>query len=239
MYNMQKCVVCTYNVQYEKDNTTNQGHFYTRYMHRRRQVTYGCLHFMWRPVYISIYVCVNALLTLLPVSAAYPTCFPLTQFTCDNGRCININWRCDNGENPLLPLILLAPFFSSSLQLPPSFLLFYSFSPLYCVGVAFVWIDICFYGYHTIYVCIIHFWLFMCCMLLCVLYVCMFACLYWRHVSLCWQPHCHWLFVFRGLVCNVMFPVSSLCLPIGSVLQKRIVGTALMSWIVRTQPVSA
>lgn len=33
-----------------------------------------------------------------PSSAAYPTCFPLTQFTCNNGRCININWRCDNGK---------------------------------------------------------------------------------------------------------------------------------------------
>ena len=30
---------------------------------------------------------------------AYPTCFPLTQFTCNNGRCININWRCDNGKS--------------------------------------------------------------------------------------------------------------------------------------------
>lgn len=35
-------------------------------------------------------------------STAYPTCFPLTQFTCNNGRCININWRCDNGEDPAL-----------------------------------------------------------------------------------------------------------------------------------------
>lgn len=35
---------------------------------------------------------------LLSSFAAYPTCFPLTQFTCANGRCININWRCDNGE---------------------------------------------------------------------------------------------------------------------------------------------
>lgn len=34
-----------------------------------------------------------------PSSAAYPTCFPLTQFTCNNGRCININWRCDNGKD--------------------------------------------------------------------------------------------------------------------------------------------
>lgn len=33
-----------------------------------------------------------------PSPAAYPTCFPLTQFTCNNGRCININWRCDNGK---------------------------------------------------------------------------------------------------------------------------------------------
>ena len=32
-------------------------------------------------------------------STAYPTCFPLTQFTCNNGRCININWRCDNGKD--------------------------------------------------------------------------------------------------------------------------------------------
>ena len=37
--------------------------------------------------------------------SAYPTCFPLTQFTCANGRCININWRCDNG-NLQLPLPL-------------------------------------------------------------------------------------------------------------------------------------
>lgn len=32
------------------------------------------------------------------LSTAYPTCFPLTQFTCNNGRCINVNWRCDNGS---------------------------------------------------------------------------------------------------------------------------------------------
>lgn len=47
-----------------------------------------------------------ALRTLLNCSfslTAYPTCFPLTQFTCNNGRCININWRCDNGEPYLLP----------------------------------------------------------------------------------------------------------------------------------------
>lgn len=40
-------------------------------------------------------------LFVLSLHPAYPTCFPLTQFTCANGRCININWRCDNGEyNP-------------------------------------------------------------------------------------------------------------------------------------------
>ncbi|KAG9353470.1 hypothetical protein JZ751_018069 [Albula glossodonta] len=34
-----------------------------------------------------------------PASCAYPTCFPLTQFTCSNGRCINVNWRCDNEKD--------------------------------------------------------------------------------------------------------------------------------------------
>ncbi|KAF3856478.1 hypothetical protein F7725_017201 [Dissostichus mawsoni] len=37
-------------------------------------------------------------MSLLPV-VAYPTCFPLTQFTCNNGRCINVNWRCDNDND--------------------------------------------------------------------------------------------------------------------------------------------
>lgn len=29
---------------------------------------------------------------------AFPTCEPLTQFSCSNGRCINVQWRCDSGQ---------------------------------------------------------------------------------------------------------------------------------------------
>lgn len=47
---------------------------------------------------------------ILFLSTAYPTCFPLTQFTCNNGRCININWRCDNGQ--CLFFSLFVPSFS-------------------------------------------------------------------------------------------------------------------------------
>jgi hypothetical protein len=45
------------------------------------------------------YVILRALLSCSFSLTAYPTCFPLTQFTCNNGRCININWRCDNGKS--------------------------------------------------------------------------------------------------------------------------------------------
>uniref|UniRef100_A0A8C8C7J0 EGF-like domain-containing protein n=1 Tax=Oncorhynchus tshawytscha TaxID=74940 RepID=A0A8C8C7J0_ONCTS len=44
----------------------------------------------------SVFYLLSLILSLHP---AYPTCFPLTQFTCNNGRCININWRCDNDND--------------------------------------------------------------------------------------------------------------------------------------------
>lgn len=34
--------------------------------------------------------------------SAYPTCEPLTHFSCTNGRCINIKWHCDSGEDILV-----------------------------------------------------------------------------------------------------------------------------------------
>lgn len=46
----------------------------------------------------DLWVFAFGLLLTVALSTAYPTCFPLTQFTCNNGRCININWRCDNGK---------------------------------------------------------------------------------------------------------------------------------------------
>lgn len=118
--------------------------------------------------------CFYWLFMMMFVSSAYPTCFPLTQFTCNNGRCININWRCDNGE--LLTCFHLCCF-----------------------------------------LCLLHF--------------------FNRFPSFVFVDH------FMCLLCNVMSSsLDHLPLPLchmGCVLQKRIVGTALMSSIVRTRPVSA
>uniref|UniRef100_A0A6Q2Z9X6 EGF-like domain-containing protein n=1 Tax=Esox lucius TaxID=8010 RepID=A0A6Q2Z9X6_ESOLU len=33
------------------------------------------------------------------VSAAFPTCEPLTQFSCSNGRCISVKWHCDSDDD--------------------------------------------------------------------------------------------------------------------------------------------
>lgn len=30
--------------------------------------------------------------------SAFPTCEPLTQFSCSSGRCVSAHWRCDSGE---------------------------------------------------------------------------------------------------------------------------------------------
>ena len=63
-------------------------------------------------------------ITVVP-STAYPTCFPLTQFTCNNGRCININWRCDNGEclfsasSPSVPVLHLSFMYQCAVHVSP------------------------------------------------------------------------------------------------------------------------
>lgn len=72
--------------------------------------------FAWRAhilVWDDKYAGVCLFFTTPPLSPAYPTCFPLTQFTCANGRCININWRCDNGERHRLrhPSLSIKPSF--------------------------------------------------------------------------------------------------------------------------------
>lgn len=50
--------------------------------------------------------------------SAFPTCEPLTQFSCSSGRCVSAQWRCDSGDTrppaPALCGILLL-----LLTLPP------------------------------------------------------------------------------------------------------------------------
>lgn len=136
------------------------------------------------------------------LSTAYPTCFPLTQFTCSNGRCINVNWRCDNGScllwSSTRSLLLIIVQISPRPSLP-------SFYPL-CMFVALLpfWLPLCVFSLTS--------WL----LLLCVV-----------SFALCCR--------FCSVLCRLPIPLSL----VGSVLQKRIVGTALMSWIVQTWPVSA
>lgn len=38
--------------------------------------------------------------------SAFPTCEPLTQFSCSNGRCVSVQWHCDSGEGINLLKIL-------------------------------------------------------------------------------------------------------------------------------------
>lgn len=128
------------------------------------------------------------------LSAAYPTCFPLTQFTCNNGRCINVNWRCDNGSWLLRSSTRSLLLMIAQISPCPSLLLFLSTVHVVCV----------FFPLTS--------WL----LLLCVV----------SFVLCCW---------FCSVLCRLPIPLSL----VDSVLQKRIVVTALMSWIVPTWPVSA
>lgn len=40
-----------------------------------------------------IYFCIE-----LTCISASPTCEPLTQFSCSNGRCVSVKWHCDSGK---------------------------------------------------------------------------------------------------------------------------------------------
>lgn len=40
--------------------------------------------------------------------SAFPTCEPLTQFSCSSGRCISAQWRCDSGDTARLARQTLA-----------------------------------------------------------------------------------------------------------------------------------
>lgn len=57
-----------------------------------------CVGFNKLPVLEETYFPSN--LTLNIPFPAFPTCEPLTQFSCSNGRCISVKWRCDSGKQP-------------------------------------------------------------------------------------------------------------------------------------------
>lgn len=147
--------------------------------------------------------CARRRVLTLVLSTAYPTCFPLTQFTCNNGRCININWRCDNGE---------CLFSSSALSVPVSIgYLSLSFVPVCraCVATS---------AYTLLFVTLYIFCVFF------------FYCCSTTPFSLLSFVALHCGFDVLGCwFCSVLCSSPTLLSPVGSVFQKRIVGTALMS----------
>lgn len=64
----------------------------------------------WFDAFLGDY---NLALCFLSLTA-FPTCEPLTQFSCSNGRCISVKWHCDSGkcqQGPLGSLIEKIVFF--------------------------------------------------------------------------------------------------------------------------------
>lgn len=140
-------------------------------------------------------------ITVVP-STAYPTCFPLTQFTCNNGRCININWRCDNGEclfsasSPSVPVLHLSFMYQCAVHVsPPS---------LHWHTLPFVNSCVCVFPLFSLLFsfCVFGFVVLCCC--------------------------CYYFFYFY-FFSSVLYGLPTLLSSVGSVFQKRIVLTALMS----------